>query len=82
MRQELIERRLDVESRVRRRLERAKAEGDLGPDADPAALAMYVMTICQGIALQAGMGAIRAALRHVVNTALQACPCVKAAAAA
>ncbi len=82
VRQELIERRLDVESRVRRRLERAKAEGDLGPDADPAALAMYVMTIGQGIALQAGMGANRAALRQVVCTALQACPCVKAEAAA
>jgi hypothetical protein len=82
VRQELIERRLDVESRLRARLERAKAEGDLGPDADPAALALYVMTIGQGIALQAQMGATRATLKQVVTTALLACPSAKAPAAA
>lgn len=82
VRQELVERRLDVESRLRIRLERARAEGDLGPDADPAELAMYVMTIGQGIALQAQMGATSATLKQVVRTALQACPCVKAEAAA
>jgi AcrR family transcriptional regulator len=82
VRQELVERRLDVESRLRIRLERAKAEGDLGLDADPAGLAMYVMTIGQGIALQAQMGASSATLKQVVCTALRACPCVKAEAAA
>ena len=82
VRQELIDRRLDVESRLRIRLERAKAEGDLPAEADPSALATYVMTIGQGIALQAGMGATRAVLKQVVCTALQACPCAKASAAA
>ena len=71
-----------MESRLRARLERAKADGDLGPEADPASLAMYVMTIGQGIALQAGMGASSAVLKQVVRTALQACPCAKAEAAA
>ena len=78
VRQELIERRLDVESRLRVRLERAKAEGDLGTEADPAALALYVMTIGQGIALQAQMGASSATLKQVVATALLACPSAKA----
>jgi AcrR family transcriptional regulator len=82
VRRELIDRRLDVESRVRARLERAQAEGDLGPDADPSTLATYVMTIAQGIALQAGMGADRKVLKLVVTTALQACPCEGKAAVA
>lgn len=82
VRKELKDRRLDVESRVRERLERARAEGDLGPDVDPATLATYVLTIGQGIALQAQMGVTREVLRQVVATALQACPCVRAEAAA
>ncbi|MGZ3276220.1 MAG: TetR/AcrR family transcriptional regulator [Caulobacteraceae bacterium] len=73
VRQELIDRGLDVQSRLRARLERAKADGELG-DADPAALALYIVTVGQGIALQAGMGAKRKALKQVVATALQAVP--------
>lgn len=81
VRQELIDRRIDVESRLRVRLERAKAEGDFAGDVDPAALAVYVMTIGQGIALQAGMGAGRETLRQVAATALRACPCAQPSAA-
>jgi AcrR family transcriptional regulator len=82
VRQELIDRKIDVESRLRARLERAKADGDFGPDVDPAALATYVVTVGQGIALQAGTGATNATMKKVVATALQACPCVRQTAAA
>jgi AcrR family transcriptional regulator len=81
VRQELIARRIDVESRLRLRLERAQAEGEFGPEVDPAALAVYVMTIGQGIALQAQQGASGQVLRQVVATALRACPSAKPAAA-
>ncbi len=75
VRRELIERRLDVESRLRERFERARLEGDLSADCDPATLAAFIMTLAQGIALQAGMGMKREMLREVVVTALQAWPC-------
>ena len=81
VRQELIDRGIDVQARLRARLERAKANGEIG-DADPAALALYIMTVGQGIALQAGMGAKRAALKDVVATALQAVPAGRKSAAA
>ncbi len=74
VRQELIERKLDVESRLRERLERAQAQGDLPADCDPASLAVFVLTVGQGMALQAGTGAKRETLRRVVATALQAWP--------
>jgi AcrR family transcriptional regulator len=73
IRQELTSRRLDTEGKLRARFERAKAEGELG-DADPSSLAMFVMTIAQGIALQAGMGVPREGLGQVVETALKAIP--------
>jgi AcrR family transcriptional regulator len=74
VRQELIARKLDVEARLRERLERARAQGDLPPDCDPASLAVFVLTVGQGIALQAGTGVKRETLRRVVVTALQAWP--------
>jgi hypothetical protein len=80
IRQELSARRIDTEARLRERFERAKAEGDLG-DADPATLAAFVMTIAQGVALQAGMGVGPDVLRQVVETALLCIPPRRRAAA-
>jgi hypothetical protein len=60
---------------LRQRLERAKSEGDLSADADPAAMARYVMTISDGIAVQAAAGASREDLLRVAETALLALPC-------
>ena len=74
VRQELIDRKLDVEARVRARFEQAKAEGDLGPDSDPRALAAFVVTIGQGLALQAGTGASPETLQQIADTALRAIP--------
>lgn len=59
---------------LRRRLDRAKAEGDLPADADSAALARFVSTVIQGMAIQAAAGASRAELQSVIDTALLAWP--------
>jgi AcrR family transcriptional regulator len=74
IRQELMARRAAGEAAVRRRFERAKAEGDLPPDSDPAALALYVATVIRGMAVQAAGGATRKELRRVIQVALRAWP--------
>lgn len=73
-REELGSRRAAAEAALRRRLKRAKDEGDLTADADPADLARYVGTVLQGHAVQAAGGASRAELRRVIETALRAWP--------
>jgi len=66
--------RMAGELALRRRLERAKSDGDLPADADPAALARYVTTISDGIAVQAAGGASREDLLRVAEMALLALP--------
>jgi AcrR family transcriptional regulator len=74
IRQAAVERRKADEAALRRRLERARASGDLPPDASPADLARLVTTLTDGIAVQAASGASRSQLRRVVDTALRAWP--------
>jgi AcrR family transcriptional regulator len=74
IRNDLILRRDAGEKAVRLRLKRAQAEGDLPRDANPADLARYVVTMIQGIAVQAASGASRGELRRVIQTALRAWP--------
>jgi AcrR family transcriptional regulator len=74
VKQELCKRRSAGEQDLRQRFERAKLEGDLGPDCDPAALARYVMTVTQGMAVQATGGASRDDLLAVAELALKAWP--------
>jgi AcrR family transcriptional regulator len=74
IRNDLILRRDAGEKAVRLRLKRAQAEGDLTPDASPADLARYVVTVIQGIAVQAAGGATRNELRRVIENALRAWP--------
>lgn len=71
IKQELCLRRSRVEQELRERFERAKAEGDLGRESDPGSLARYVMTVIQGMAVQAASGASRADLHAVVGMALK-----------
>jgi AcrR family transcriptional regulator len=59
---------------IRERLKRAKRDGDLPADADPASLARYVATVLHGMAVQAVDGASRKELERVVETALRAWP--------
>ena len=73
-REELAARRRAGEAAVRGRLERAKAEGDLPADANPADLARYAATVMNGLSVQAVGGATRDELRRVAKLALQAWP--------
>lgn len=74
IRQELVSRRVAGEAAVRRRFTRAKAEGDLPADSNPADLARYIVTISQGMAVQAASGASREELQRVVETSMRAWP--------
>lgn len=74
VRQELVSRRLGIETKLRERFERAKREGDIRPDCDTASLASYVLALAQGMALQASMGMTFEELRGVVEMALKAWP--------
>ena len=74
IRRRLASHRDAVEHDLRRRLERARAEGDLAARARPADLARYVVTVMRGMAVQAAGGATRAELERVVATALHAWP--------
>jgi AcrR family transcriptional regulator len=71
---EVAARRAASEVALHRRLQRAKREGDLSPQADPAELARYIMTVLQGMAVQGANGATRDQLRRVARTALRAWP--------
>jgi len=71
---ETVGRRAASEVALRRRLQRAKREGDLPKNSDPAELARYVMTVLQGMAVQGANGAGRDQLRRVAQIALRAWP--------
>jgi AcrR family transcriptional regulator len=73
-RKEVAARRLAADAALRRRLERAKREGDLPGDANPAELANYVMTVARGMAVQAAGGATSSQLRRTARIALRAWP--------
>ena len=74
VRKEAAGRRAGSEVALRRRLQRARREGDLAKDADPAELARYVMTVLQGMAVQGADGASPDQLRRVAQMALRAWP--------
>ena len=74
IRLELALRRSHGEALIRKRLDRAKREGDLPPHANPADLARYLATVYQGMSVQAAGGATRAQLRGVAKIALRAWP--------
>jgi AcrR family transcriptional regulator len=74
VRLELALRRSQAEALLRKRLDRAKREGDLPSHANPADLARYLATVYQGMSVQAAGGATRAQLRGVAKIALRAWP--------
>ena len=74
VRKEVAGRRAAGEVALRRRLQRAKREGDLPRNADPAELARYVMTVLRGMAVLGADGASPAQLRRVAQMALRAWP--------
>ena len=74
LRQMLIEFRAAGQERLRERLERAKIEGDLPDTASSEALAAFVFTVSQGIAVQAKAGTSREMLHMVADQALASWP--------
>lgn len=58
------------------RFRRAVDEGDLPDDVDAAVLARYIITVANGIAVQAASGASRADLNRVADVALRNWPMV------
>jgi len=74
VRKTLAEFRAAGQERLRERFERARAEGDLPETAKPDALAAFVMTVTQGIAVQAKAGVSREVLETVAEQALSSLP--------
>ena len=74
IRDELSARRAAYEVLLRQRLERARTEGDLATDIACADLARLVMTVMQGMAVQAAGGASREDLRRVAEMMLRTWP--------
>src|SRR5207248_1927529 len=71
---ELARHRAEKETVLRQRFVHARKEGDLPASADPAALARYLMTISNGICVQATAGASAKELREIARMALAAWP--------
>jgi AcrR family transcriptional regulator len=57
-------------AQLQERFQRAVEEGDLPPGTDPGLLARYIMTVANGIAVQAVGGATREDLQQVADLAL------------
>ena len=74
IRQEVLARRASSEAALAARFERAKAEGDFPDGVDPKALALYITTMMQGIAVKAQGGASREELKGVADTFLAIWP--------
>jgi AcrR family transcriptional regulator len=74
VRRELMAHRAASQEALRQRFERAVAEGDLSSTVNGADLARYVITVVQGMAVQAASGASRDDLRRVVEIALRGWP--------
>jgi len=74
VRKEIAALRTEAKAALRRRFQRAKREGDLPPNADPAELSSYVMTVLHGMAVQGADGANQDQLRRVADIALRAWP--------
>ena len=69
---ELAAHRALTEEQLRERFVRAREEGDLSPNSDPAALARYMSAVIAGIGVLASAGATREELREVAMVALKA----------
>ena len=71
---EVIKRRESSSAMLLERFRQAQRDGDLRSDIEPEALAQFLFTILQGMAVQAGAGATRADLESVLETSLMLWP--------
>ena len=74
IRKGVIARLTGAEGAIRKRLERAKAQGDLPKHASPADLARYIMAVLDGIAVAGATGAGQKQLKRIADVALRAWP--------
>jgi hypothetical protein len=73
-RQAVLARRADGEAALVARLAAAREAGDLPPEADPAALARFLMAVLYGMSVLAAAGAGRSELEAVAVQAMRAWP--------
>jgi len=59
---------------IQKRMQRAKAEGDLAKDVDPKDLARLVVILLNGLSVQAVNGATVAEMNRAVELALRSLP--------
>jgi AcrR family transcriptional regulator len=71
IRTELISRRAAGEALLRKRLQRARKEGDLPKSSDPAGLARYIMAVLHGMSVRSSAGASHKELRGIAEMALR-----------
>jgi hypothetical protein len=62
------------EAALRERLERARLDGGLLPDDDPTDLTRSVVTVVQGMSVQAASGASRDEMQRVIQTVMRVWP--------
>jgi AcrR family transcriptional regulator len=74
IRDELVTRRATGEARLRERLERAINDGEIPPEVDPADYARYIMTVLEGMSVQAAGGASREDLHKIAEMTLRTWP--------
>jgi AcrR family transcriptional regulator len=74
IRHDLAERRKASQIELRKRFKNFKSSGALPADADPDALARYVLTVAWGMAVEAQSGASRDDLYRTVKLALKSWP--------
>lgn len=72
--QELAARRAEGEARLRERLERAAAEGELAPGVDPGEFTQYIAAVLEGMSARAAAGATGSELRQIGEMALRVWP--------
>jgi AcrR family transcriptional regulator len=77
LRRETCSRRARLREAIRKRLQRALAEGDLPEGAEPDALARYVVAVMRGMAVEAASGAKGRDLHQIVDMAMRAWPASK-----
>ena len=69
-----IARRASSDAALVERFARAQAEGDLPDTIAPDAMACYIVTVMQGMAVKAASGTSRAALERLIETTLAIWP--------
>jgi len=74
IRDELVTRRATGEVMMRERLERAVSAGEIPPELDPADYARYIMTVLEGMSVQAAGGASCTDLHKVADLTLRTWP--------